>query len=128
MKHMLILLVNLTLADLIIKIIELPHQRFTRNVDDLYCTQEISLASALCTSSITIYTLDGRNLIIPIDEVITPTTQKIIPNEGMPISSNSPLYNLKNEFENGCLVVKFEIRFPRYLSEENKEKLIHILK
>ena len=125
---MLIQLVILILADLIINIIELPHERFTRKNDDLYCTQKISLAAALCPSSISIKTLDGRNLMIPIDEIICPKTQKIINNEGMPISSNSPLYNLKNEFENGCLVITFDIIFPQYLSEENKNKLTQILK
>ncbi|KAE8732478.1 putative WRKY transcription factor 28 [Hibiscus syriacus] len=73
-------------ADLVFIIDEKPHQTFTRDGDDLIVTQKISLSEALTGYTVRLTTLDGRNLTVPITDVINPRHEEIVPMEGMPIS------------------------------------------
>ena len=60
-------------------------------------------------------TLDGRILRVPVDSVITPKTVLKVDGEGMVIRDDStdPLDDPKR----GDLYVKFDIKFPKKLSE-----------
>ena len=77
--------------------------------------------------------LDGRNLIVTIDEIITPQTVKLVEGEGMPTStdpSTDALNQLKNfdRVPRGNLYIRFDIQLPSKLSNENKQALIAILR
>lgn len=67
---------------------------------------------ALTGYTANITTLDGRNLTIPINSVIHPTYEEIVPKEGMPIP--------KDPSKRGNLRIKFNIQFPTRLTSEQK--------
>jgi DnaJ-class molecular chaperone len=75
---------------------------------------EITLEQALTGTSVQVQTLDNRVINIPINEIVTPQYQKIIPNEGMPI---------RNSIEKGNLILKFDVKFPKDLNPQQKESI-----
>ncbi|XP_059310194.1 uncharacterized protein LOC132061379 [Lycium ferocissimum] len=91
-------------GDLTFVIDEKPHDVFKRDGNDLVINQKISLVDALAGKTINLITLDGRELTIPITDVVKPGQEKIISNEGMPIS--------KEPGKKGNLKIKFEVKFP----------------
>ncbi|XP_039033524.1 dnaJ homolog subfamily B member 1-like [Hibiscus syriacus] len=99
-------------ADLVFIIDEKPHQTFTRDGDDLIVTQKISLSEALTGYTVRLTTLDGRNLTVPITDVINPRHEEIVPMEGMPIS--------RDRSKKGNLRIKINIKFPARLTAEQK--------
>ncbi|KAF5199895.1 Chaperone protein dnaj [Thalictrum thalictroides] len=103
---------NMIPADLVFIIDEKPHSVFTRDGNDLIVTQRISLAEALTGYTVRLTTLDGRNLTIPITNVIHPTYEEVVPREGMPIA--------KDPSKKGNLRIKFDIKFPTRLTAEQK--------
>lgn len=107
-------------ADVVFVLDEKPHALFVRDGNDLVHTVRLSLKEALCGSTISIKTLDGRPLNIALqDEVISPDTQKVVPNEGMPIT--------KAPGKRGNLRLKFKIGFPTRLTKEQREALSQLL-
>lgn len=56
--------------------------------------------------------------------MINPGTRKVIADEGMPIAGSED--SAKLAF--GSLIVRFDIAFPDYLPEENKEILERIFR
>lgn len=106
-------------ADLAFVIGEKPHARFSREGNDLVYTARITLAQALSNCTITVRTLDDRTLSIPINEIIKPSYTKRVVGEGMPIS--------KAPSTRGDLIIKFDIVFPSYLSEDKKRALVPLL-
>ncbi|XWS54134.1 hypothetical protein CRYUN_Cryun10bG0062500 [Craigia yunnanensis] len=70
---------NVIPADLVFIIDEKPHSVFTRDGNDLTVSQKISLAEALTGYIIHLTTLDGRNLTIPINNVIHPKYEEVVP-------------------------------------------------
>jgi DnaJ family protein B protein 4 len=63
--------------------------------------------------------LDGRLLRIPVTEIVSPSTIKVVPGEGMPIS--------KTPGTKGNLRILFDVLFPRHLSEAQQETLRDVL-
>ncbi|KAJ8569892.1 hypothetical protein K7X08_006469 [Anisodus acutangulus] len=106
-------------GDLIFVIDEKPHDVFKRDGNDLVINQKISLLDALTGKTINLTTLDGRELTIPITEIVKPGQEQIIPNEGMPIS--------KERGKKGNLKIKFDIKFPSRLSADQKSDLRRVL-
>ncbi|XWS51068.1 hypothetical protein CRYUN_Cryun12cG0144500 [Craigia yunnanensis] len=49
-------------------------------------SDEITLLEALTGKTLDLITLDGRNLMIPLTDIIKPGAEVVVPNEGMPIS------------------------------------------
>jgi len=101
--------------DIVFVLEEKPHPYLKREKDDLVYTHTISLAQALTGFDVPIQTLDGRRLNIPIREVVSPSSTKIISGEGMPLQ--------KNPNQKGNLIIKFNIVFPRHLSEQQKAQI-----
>lgn len=99
-------------ADLVFIIDEKPHKVFTRDGNDLVVTQKISLAEALSGFTVRLTTLDGRTLTIPINNVIYPNYEEVVPGEGMPLP--------KDPSKKGNLRIKFDIKFPTRLTPEQK--------
>ncbi|KAK9698078.1 hypothetical protein RND81_08G081000 [Saponaria officinalis] len=102
-------------ADLVFVINEKPHDVFTRDGNDLIMTQKLTLAQAIGGTTVNISTLDGRNLSIPVKDIVTPNFELLVPNEGMPIA--------KEPGHNGDLRVVFEVAFPHKLSAQQKKAL-----
>lgn len=59
--------------------------KFQRKNNDLVYTHELSLKESLAGEPVRIETLDGRVIIVNVDEVINPKTVRKIEGEGMPI-------------------------------------------
>ncbi|KAI7732413.1 hypothetical protein M8C21_028320 [Ambrosia artemisiifolia] len=106
-------------GDLIFVIDEKPHDTFKRDGNDLVFTKRITLLDALTGKTIKVTTLDGRNLAIPITEVIKPGHEEVVQNEGMPIS--------KEPGKKGNLRIKIDIKFPSRLTGEQKSDLKRVL-
>ncbi|CAN4094726.1 unnamed protein product [Withania somnifera] len=106
-------------GDLVFVIDEKPHAVFRRDGNDLVINQKISLVDALTGKNISLTTLDGRELTLPITDIVKPGQEMIIPNEGMPIS--------KEHGKKGNLKIKFDIRFPSRLSADQKSDLRRVL-
>ena len=64
-------------------------------------------------------TFSGRNLKVNIRDVVRPGYEKVVVGEGMP-NQNSP--SLK-----GDLIIRFEVDWPRSLSQTQKDKLAAVL-
>ena len=73
-------------SDLIVHIKEKKHKCFKRvNKNDLIYIHKIDLAQALNSEPVKLTTLDNRHLTISVDEIISPSTVKVVYGEGMPI-------------------------------------------
>ncbi|KGN49255.1 dnaJ protein homolog 1 [Cucumis sativus] len=110
---------NVIPADLVFIIDEKPHSTFTRDGNDLVVTRKISLAEALTGYTAHVTTLDGRSLTIPINNVIHPDYVEVVPREGMPIP--------KEPSKKGNLKIKFDIKFPTYLTSDQKSGIKKLL-
>jgi len=101
-------------ADIVFVIEEKPHERYRREGNNLVYTAEIDLVDALTGGFVEITTLDQRQLRVPINDIISPHSRKIVKNEGMPI---------RGAQQRGDLHVVFDIRFPSTLSPLQKRDL-----
>ncbi|KAL6562110.1 hypothetical protein OROGR_003117 [Orobanche gracilis] len=110
---------NVIPSDLVFVIDEKPHSVFTRDGNDLVVTQKIPLAEALVGYTVHLTTLDGRKLSIPLDNVISPNYEEVVPREGMPIP--------KEPTKRGDLRIKFSIKFPAGLTAEQKSGIKKLL-
>ena len=103
-------------GDVVFVVEEKPHATFTRDGDTLIVTARIPLVDALCGATIALTSLDGRPLTVTTTGVATPTATKVVKGEGIPISRGPP-------GARGDLHVRFDIAFPRTLTEEQKAVL-----
>ncbi|GLT27515.1 hypothetical protein SLA2020_025050 [Shorea laevis] len=110
---------NVIPADLVFIIDEKSHNVYTRDGNDLIVTQRISLAEALTGYTVHLTTLDGRNLTIPVNNIIHPNYEEVVPSEGMPIQ--------KDPSKRGNLRIKFNIKFPTRLTTEQKAGIKKLL-
>ena len=114
-------------SDLIVHIKEKKHKCFQRvNKDDLIYTHKIDLAQALNSEPVRLTTLDGRKLAISIDEIISPSTVKIVHGEGMPIFQDEMDVRDLN-IKKGDLYIKFDIKFPEYIDPNKKIEITNLL-
>ena len=94
---------------------EKPHETYTRDGNDLIINQRVSLAEALGGTAVNITTLDGRNLSIPVHDIISPGYELVVAMEGMPIA--------KEPGNRGDLRIKFEVKFPTRLTADQRAGL-----
>ncbi|XP_031274619.1 dnaJ homolog subfamily B member 4 [Pistacia vera] len=102
-------------ADLVFVIDEKPHDLYKRDSNDLIVNQKVTLAEALGGTSVSLITLDGRNLSIAVTDIISPGYELIVPKEGMPIA--------KERGNRGDLRIIFEVKFPTRLTPEQRAGL-----
>jgi DnaJ homolog subfamily B member 4 len=110
--------------DLVFVIEELPHERFTRDGNDLVTTEKITLVEALTGTGGTrqIRVPDGRRPSVTIPaSVVKPGSQTRVPGFGMPIRKAGETK------QTGDLIVKWDIEFPDRLTSSQKEGLKKIL-
>ncbi|KAH7463664.1 hypothetical protein PRIC1_006631 [Phytophthora ramorum] len=106
--------------DIVFVIKQKPHNKFTRDGDNLLYRAKLSLRDALLGSgTLTIKTLDGREVPVPLGGVVAPGTQMVIAGEGMPLQ--------KRTSQRGNLVVEFDVQFPTKLTEAQKNMVRQVL-
>ncbi|XVF50199.1 hypothetical protein PTKIN_Ptkin04bG0076900 [Pterospermum kingtungense] len=106
-------------ADVIFVIEEKPHALYKRDGNDLVINQQITLLEALTGKTLDLITLDGRNLMMPLTDIVKPGAEVVVPNEGMPIS--------KEPGKKGNLKIKFDVKYPSRLTTEQKSELRRVL-
>lgn len=107
-------------ADIKFTIRQKPHARFEREGDNLVYRAHVSLADALTGVRLQIQTLDERQLDVALNSVvITPDYIHRVPGEGMP--------QRKRAGQRGDLLVRFQVAFPRTLSQEQKDGIRRLL-
>ena len=99
-------------ADVIFVIKEKPHPVFHREGNNLVYTANISLKDALAGCKVDVSTFDNRILRVNVKDVVHPSYVKVVKGEGMPIS--------KAPGTRGDLKIKFNVQWPRQLSEHQK--------
>jgi len=100
-------------ADIVFIVKDKPHPRFRREGLNLIHTANVLLGRALTGTTVDIHTLDERTLHIPINDIIKPGYKKVVPTEGMPLSTDPT--------QKGDLIIEFNIEFPQSLTPERKE-------
>ena len=111
--------VNQLPADLVFVIDEKPHDLFKRDGNDLITSAKVTLAEAIGGTTVSIKTLDGRNLPVGVTEIVTQGYELVVPGEGMPIA--------KEKGNRGDLKIKFDVQFPTRLSTDQKSALKRVL-
>ncbi|XP_066315488.1 uncharacterized protein [Miscanthus floridulus] len=108
-------------ADAIFTVSEKKHPTFKRVGNDLVLKAEVPLVSALTGWSFSFRLLSGKKVSCAFhDEIICPGYEKVIGGEGMPIP--------EHKGARGDLKVKFEIVFPKELTDEQRAGLAEILR
>ncbi|XP_047322522.1 dnaJ homolog subfamily B member 4 [Impatiens glandulifera] len=102
-------------ADLVFVIDEKDHNIFKRDGNDLTMSRKVKLAEALGGTFVNLTTLDGRELSIRVPEIVSPGYEKVVSKEGMPIA--------REPGNKGDLRIKFEVKFPRKLTQDQKTAL-----
>ncbi|CDO97560.1 unnamed protein product [Coffea canephora] len=106
-------------ADIIFIIDEKRHPLFKREGDDLELGVEIPLVQALTGCTISVPLLGGDQMDLSIGDIIFPGYEKIIPDQGMPIS--------KQHGRRGDLRLRFLVEFPTDLSKQQRSAVVRIL-
>ncbi|KAG7377123.1 DNA-directed RNA polymerase III subunit RPC3 [Phytophthora pseudosyringae] len=106
-------------GDVIFEVVQQEHTLFKRDGTHLVFAAKLKLSEALGDYCVEVPTLDGRKLAISCNEVVNPSSEKVVKKEGMPIS-NQP-------GERGDLRIRFDIAFPRHLTTLQKTALLKIL-
>ncbi|KZV31643.1 DNAJ heat shock family protein [Dorcoceras hygrometricum] len=106
-------------ADLVFVIDEKPHEIFRRDGNDLLMNYSVTLAEAIRGITLEAKTLDNRDLLIPVNEIISPGHEVLVSGEGMPIA--------KEPGSRGDLKILFQVKFPTTLTTEQRAALKQIL-
>ena len=120
-------------GDVLVKIRTKPHERFRRGscssgtciscarIHDLHITVPISLTDALCGVTVSVKTIDHRELDVLIDQVVHPSFKKVLIGEGMHTG------NPADADQRGDLVIECTVNFPQYLTAAQKEEIRRVL-
>ena len=110
-----------TPGDVIMTLKQQPHRTFTRRGDNLHMTQALSLYEALLGFRTTVQHLDaeGRRITLEGQGVTQPEEVRTVKDEGMPLHEASS--------DKGDLLVTYSIRWPKKLSEQQKEAVRALL-
>lgn len=102
-------------ADVIFVTEDRPHPTYVRSgLSDLVTVREVTLQEALCGITIKLKTLDDRTLRVQITDVINPTYEMVVENEGLPV----PACPTKAK---GNLIIRFTMTYPTYLTKKAKK-------
>lgn len=107
-------------SDVVFVIGEKPNSKFKREGNDLRQKVNISLRTALCGGEVEIPNIKGAVIKHRLSGVVGPGTEERIQGRGMPIS--------KQPSKRGDLLVNYDIKFPKSLSEQDKKQLDKILR
>jgi DnaJ family protein B protein 4 len=104
--------------DLVFVVEEAPHDKFTRDGNNLITIETLTLVDALTGtgSTRTITGLDGKRVPVPVPvAVVKPGAQTKIPGHGMPVRKEGQVRS------RGDLIVKWDIVFPDKLSTSQRD-------
>ncbi|XP_020572717.1 dnaJ homolog subfamily B member 13-like isoform X2 [Phalaenopsis equestris] len=108
-------------ADVIYMIAEKEHPFFKRVGDDLVLKIEIPLVNALTGWTFSFFLITGEKMTLSFrDEIIHPGYEKVMEGHGMPLANKKD--------RRGDLRIRFQIRFPTKLSEEQRNVIQEALK
>ncbi|GAB0497268.1 hypothetical protein MMPV_008592 [Pyropia vietnamensis] len=107
-------------GDLIFVVQEKEHPRFTREGNNLVLRSEIPLVDALAGSVQTVTLISGRQIRLSVPEILSPGKEKVIHDGGMPIFKSTT-------GAKGNLIIRFDIVFPTFLTQEKRKKLRELL-
>jgi len=99
-------------GDVEIELSLLPDELWSREGNNLLFKHEISLGEALCGKIVEVPTFDGRELAVPVTQVVAPGDSKTVRGEGI---------------LGADLIICFSIKFPATLTMEQKKGLKGIL-
>ena len=104
-------------------------ERFSRKPGrNLIYKHTCSLNDALQCRPIKMKTLDGRNLMIAVDQIPSPGSVKVIEGEGLVRFDDTAVGTMESNESRGDLYILFDIQFPRSLpGPDQREKLIQAL-
>jgi len=111
--------VGMQTSDLVLTVREKPHPRFSRRDNDLVFVATVTLVEALCGTTLSIGTLDGRTLAIAVNQIVHPGFTQRVVGEGMPWA--------RDPTKRGDLLIDFQIDFPKVLTPQQKQALAKIL-
>lgn len=97
----------------VLNLVEDPKYKLIGN--DLHYTVPISLVNALCGCTIQIELPNGQFVKKELNEVINPSSELIIENQG---------FVIKNSNRRGNIVLKFDIRFPKTNEINSKKEVL----
>lgn len=104
-------------GDLIVNIFVKPHPMFKREGDSLIYEKSISIWEALLGSSITIQTLNGKNLDITVPPGTQPETVLSCRGEGLP--------NMRSMMR-GNLLIRIKVVVPRNLTADQQRRITQL--
>lgn len=104
---------NAKKGDLVVNVIQKEHSIFTRDSENLCVSLDITLKEALTGFSKNIAHLDKTEIKLNCTSIVNPYDTKKIDGSGFT--------------EDGSLIIKFKIEFPKEIEEDTKEKLLEIL-
>jgi curved DNA-binding protein len=106
-------------GDLYLKVTVQPHERFTRDGDNLLLEKQLPFSEICLGTSVEISTLDERSFKIKVPAGIQPDAKLRIKGQGLP---SGPIG------ERGDLYVKIIVQVPKQLSEEQKQLIKELAK
>jgi len=99
-----------------------------KNGNGLVYRHKLSLNDALQCQPVKMTTMDGRKLLIAIDQIPSPGSVKVIHGEGMVISDDTDVGTQSTRDIRGDLYVCFDVEFPKRLpNPERRRELIAAL-
>lgn len=104
-------------GDLVIRISEIPHNKFTRNGSDLKLNLKLEYHQLILGDKVELETIDGGKIRIPISEYSQVGQNLKIPNKGL---------NELNSSKRGDLIVTLDINIPKNIDNGLKELIIKI--
>eukprot|EP01029_Cantina_marsupialis_P028305 TRINITY_DN775998_c0_g1_i1.p1 TRINITY_DN775998_c0_g1~~TRINITY_DN775998_c0_g1_i1.p1 ORF type:complete len:305 (+),score=90.62 TRINITY_DN775998_c0_g1_i1:32-946(+) len=106
--------------DVIVEIVQVPHENFSLDTKgNLIYRSKITLKEALGDCCVPVKTLEGKILSVSCNEVITPTTEKVLLGQGFPL--------LSDPSKRSDIIIRFDIEFPSYISSEKRVELMKLL-
>lgn len=109
-------------GDVVFVVVEKEHGKFKRqdeNEEDLEVEIGLPLVDAIAGCNLNIPLLGGGQMILVIDEIIEPGFERVVQGQGMP--------KKKDPSERGDLKVRFQVEFPKRLTDSQRSKILKIL-
>jgi DnaJ-class molecular chaperone len=123
-------------TDLIVSFNAMPDACFTRQgSNDLIYRHKTTLSDVAQCKPVQMTTLDGRKLLIPVDQVMSPNNVKLVEGEGLAYdcgmkyeaTERERMMMSKNIGRQGDMYILFDIEFPKILSREQKAAIEELL-